>query len=183
MERSRKNRDREEVDSRKDEHRGSPNRGVLAFVEGSEICADIATECPNCGTLCEFLVDRCPICGKRFDIASTGLVSMFSDMDFDTDHAAEIACPVCGETVKPKRGKCPECNEPISFTSPHDPGVKVDPIVHDDNVVFVHLDVESGEVNCLQRAENASGFEHLSVHVETVGQGEFDRDRKGVWRM
>jgi len=161
----------------------SVQQGVLSFAEGCEICIDFATECSNCGTLIEFFTERCPICGKKLDVAETGLASMFSDMDFETDHSAEIACPVCGEVVRPSRGKCPECKEPIGFTSSRDPGSKVDPIVHDDNVVFIHLDVESGEVNCLQRVENASGFEHLSVHVETIGQGEFDRARKGVTRM
>jgi hypothetical protein len=160
-----------------------PNPGVISFAEGDEICIDFSMECANCGTMIEFLTDRCPICGKKFDVSNTGLVSLFSDMDFDTDRASEIDCPVCGEKIRPVRGKCPECSEPISFTGSHDPGIKVDPIVHDDNVVFVHLDVESGEVNCLQRAENGSGLEHLSVHVETVGQGEFERSRRGVSRM
>jgi len=183
MEHGRKKHCSKDAISQTNEHVASANRGVLSFAEGDEICTDFAAECSNCGTLCEFLSERCPVCGKKFDVAGTGLVSIFSGMDFDTDHSAEIACPVCGETVRPKRGRCPECKEAIGFTSSHDPGVKVDPIVHDDNVVFVHLDVESGEVNCLQRSENASGFEHLSVHIETVGQGEFDRERKGVSRM
>jgi len=156
--------------------------GVYSFAEGDEICIDFAIECENCGTLIEYLTERCPICGRKFDVADTGLASLFSDMDFDTDSETEIDCPVCGEKVKPSRGRCPACKESIGFKR-DDPGIKVDPIVHDDNVVFVHLDVESGEVNCLQRVENSSGLEHLSVHVETIGQGEFERGRRGVSRM
>jgi len=174
---------RKEAKARAGKNGPGAEQGVISFVEGDEICIDFATECANCGTLIEFFTDRCPICGKKFEVAHTGLVSLFSDMNFDTDRAAEIDCPVCGEKIRPSRGKCPECREPIGFASPDDPGVKVDPIVHDDNVVFVHLDVESGEVNCLQRVENSSGLERLLVHLETIGQGEFDRGRRGVSRM
>jgi len=159
------------------------DQGVISFVERDDVCADFTTECENCGTLIEFFTDRCPVCGKKFEIADTGLVSLFSDMSFETDRPTELDCPVCGQRIRLAKGKCPKCKEPIAFAGRDDPGVKVDPIVHDDNIVFVHLDVESGEVNCLQRVENSSGLEHLSVHVETIGQGEFDRARRGVSRM
>jgi len=159
------------------------DQGVISFAEGDEMCIDFAVECENCGTMIEYLTERCPICGRRFDIADTGIASLYSDMEFDSDHAAEIDCPVCGEKVKPSRGKCPACKESIGFTKADDPGAKVDPIVRDENVVFVHLDVESGEVNCLQRVENSSGFERLSVRLETIGQGEFERGRKSVSRV
>ncbi len=167
----------------RDEFDSEHDQGVISFAEGDEIFIDFAVECTNCGTMIEYLTDRCPMCGKRFNVADTGLVSLFCDMDFDTDRAAEIDCPVCGVRIRPVRNKCPDCGEPIGFTGSHDPGIKVDPIVHDENVVFVHLDVESGEVNCLQRVENGSGFEHLSVHVETIGQGEFEHAHRGVSRM
>ena len=183
MERRQNKRSSKAAKARVKEDGVATEQGVISFTEGDEICIDFAMECENCGTFIEFLTDRCPICGRKFDVAETGLVSLFSDMDFETDRAAEIDCPVCGVRVRPSRGKCPECKEPIGFTGRDDPGVKVDPIVHDDNVVFVHFDVESGEVNCLQRVENSSGLEHLSVHVETLGQGGFDRRRKGVSRM
>ena len=155
----------------------------IGFAEGDEIFIDFAIECENCGTLIEYLTERCPICGRKFDLADTGLASLFSDMEFDSEDAAEIDCPVCGERVRPFRGKCPACKEAIGFNRNDSAGAKVDPIVRDENIVFVHLDVEAGEVNCLQRVENSPGLEHLSVRLETVGQGQFERNRKCVSRM
>ena len=155
----------------------------IGFAESDEMCLDFMTECANCGTIIEFYTDRCPICGKRFDVSDTGLVSLFSDMKFETDRPGEVNCPVCGDMVKPSRGKCPACKELIAFSGPKDPGIKVDPIIHDDNVVFIHLDVEAGEVNCLQRSEEGFGLERVSVHLENIGQGEFERGRKGVAHM
>lgn len=159
------------------------DHGVISFAEGDGTFIHFAIECENCGTMIEYLTDRCPICGRKFEVADTGIAGFFSDMEFDTDRTADVHCPVCGERITPSRGRCPTCKEPIGFTRGDGTGVKVDPIVRDDNIVFVHLDVESGEVNCLQRVENGSGLEHISVHLETIGQGEFERGRKSVSRM
>lgn len=169
--------------ARSEKKRFDDETGCVNIVEGSDVVIDFAIECENCGTLIEYLTERCPICGRKFDVANTGIASLFSDMEFDDEDSSEIDCPVCGEKVKPFRGKCPACKETIGFVKNDDSGSKVDPIVHDDNVVFVHLDVEAGEVNCLQRVGTSPGVEHLSVRLETIGQGRFDHERKGVCRM
>jgi hypothetical protein len=39
-------------------------------------------------------------------------------------------------------------------------------VVHGENVVFIHLDVESGELDCLLRTPHRLGLEHLTVKLE-----------------
>lgn len=156
--------------------------GVMNYLTDTGGDPDFMLECGNCGTAIEFNTDRCPICGSRLEQADIGIASLFRDMDFEWDRPDELRCPSCGEHVKLVDGRCPSCNELISedHASASD---KVDPIIHNENVVFVHLDVESGEVNFLQRLAKKLGFEHLTVQLESVGRGGFDENWKSLSRI
>jgi RNA polymerase subunit RPABC4/transcription elongation factor Spt4 len=146
---------------------------------------DFEFECSHCGTLIGFDTDTCPICGTKFELADTGIVSLFADMEFDKDCTGEIACPLCGEKGVPDQGKCPACKEIIHGDDPKDPDIKVAPVIHNQNVVFMHLDVESGEVNYLQRLARTLGFEQLTVKLDGIGSGrlEHETDWKSLSRI
>jgi len=157
--------------------------GIINYLENDNRDPDFMVECSYCGTVIEFDTDRCPICGKKFDVTDTGIVGLFSGMDFDKDCKGEIGCPLCGEKTVPEGGKCTACGEVVHFEDPNDPSEKVEPVIHSDNVVFMHFDVESGELNYLQRLANKIGFEQLTVQLEGIGKTSFEQDWKSLSRI
>jgi RNA polymerase subunit RPABC4/transcription elongation factor Spt4 len=150
--------------------------GTINYLENDTKAPDFEVECSHCGTLIGFDAERCPICGTKFELADTGLVSLFHDMEFDKECTGNIACPLCGERVELNRGRCPSCGETVCEDNPRDPDRNVAPVIHNENVVFLHLDVESGEVNYLQRLARKLGFEQLTVKLDGIGKGGFDRE-------
>jgi rubrerythrin len=163
----------------------SPESGIMNILEDDNREPDFVTECDGCGTLVEFSTDRCPICGKIFEAADSGLVAVFKGMEFDKDCSGEMDCPLCGEVITPRDGKCTACGELVHADNPKDPSSKVEPLIHNDNVVFMHLDVESGEVNYLQRLMHKFGFEQVTVQLEGIGRAGFEHEGewKGLSRM
>jgi len=157
--------------------------GVISYLGDGKGEADFVCECSHCGTLVAFDTDKCPICGTKLENADTGLVALFYDSDFSSDADDEMDCPLCGEKVKFQGGKCPKCNGQVLPTNPKDPSLKVLPVVKGDNVVFLHLDVESGELNYLQRLATKFGLEHVTVALEGIGKGGFEQDWKGLQRI
>jgi hypothetical protein len=150
--------------------------GIINYLEKDSCAPDVEVECTNCGTLICFDAERCPICGAKFDIADTGLVSLFSGMEFDSDSSGDIECPLCGEKVVLEKGMCPSCSEVVQADNPKDPSRKVEPVIHNENVVFLHLDVSSGNVNYIQRLARKLGFEQLTVKLEGIGKVGFDKE-------
>ena len=48
----------------------------------------------------------------------------------------------------------------------------------------MHLDVETGELNYLQRLAKRLGFEQMTVHLDGIGQsGGFEKDWKSLSRI
>ncbi len=156
--------------------------GLISYLETDDRDPDFMLECSHCGTAIQFNTDRCPICGTKLESGDTGIVGLFTDMDFDWDDAGEVDCPSCGEHVKLAKGKCPACNETVCVERGK-ASDKVDPIIHNDNVVFLHLDVESGELNFLQRLARKLGFEQLTVQLEGIGKGGFDQNWQSLTRI
>jgi len=122
--------------------------------------------CAHCDTEVELSTNVCPICGTPLDFHDNGLVRLFSDMEFEDDCSGEIVCPFCGEAVVLKDGACPSCLELVHAHDIAESSEKVEPVVHGENVVFIHLDVEHGELDCLQRTPHRLGLEHLTVKLE-----------------
>ncbi len=149
---------------------GTIDRDKLECPAGRDI------ECSGCGTLIGFLTDRCPICGTKIGSPDLGIVSLFADMQFDGDSSVEMLCPACGERVKLAGGRCPECDELVRAEDPADPDKNVEPVIQDGNVVYMHLDVESGELNCLQRLARKLSFERLTFRLNCGGQVGTERD-------
>jgi rubrerythrin len=157
--------------------------GVISYLGDRKGEADFVCECSHCGTLVAFDTDKCPICGTRLESGDTGLVSLFCDSEFASDAEDEMDCPLCGEHVMLQGGMCTKCKGQVMSVDPKDPSKKVLPVVKGDNVVFLHLDVESGELNYLQRLASKYGLEHVTVALEGIGKGGFEQDWKGLQRI
>jgi rubrerythrin len=158
--------------------------GMIHYLEkeGGEK-TELAFECGHCGTVVELNTSKCPICGAMLDEGDTGLVGLFSDMEFDTSPIPEADCPFCGEHVTLSNGMCPKCNELIYSQDPKDPAKKITPIVKGEHVVFLHLDVETGELNYIQKLHRKIGLEHMSMQLDGIGRSTFDQEWKGVSRV
>ena len=156
--------------------------GTISYLEKDDSDPDFMLECSHCGTAVLFDTDNCPICGTKLDVTDTGIVSLFADMEFgENDLEEELDCPFCGDHVSLVQGACPACHEKVEGA---DSAGKIEPVVHGDNVVFMHLDVETGELNYLQRLAKRLGFEQMTVHLDGIGQsGGFEKDWKSLSRI
>lgn len=141
----------------------STESGKMSMMERSGYNFSSKTECPRCGSVIEFDVDACPICGTELGNTGGDLFSIFSDMDIDSGCSGEINCPLCGERTVPKDGNCQVCGEKVHADDPEDRVVKVQLLISGKKVVFVHLDVGAGELNYLQSLEQGHGYEQVSV--------------------
>ena len=149
--------------------------GTILYLEESVCAPDFEIECTHCGTLIGFDAEFCPICGAKFEMCDTGIVKIFVGMDFETERDAEIDCPLCGERITPEKGICPFCKERVHDDNPQDSDIKLEPVIHNENVVFMHFDVETGEVSFLQRLARCLGFEQLTVKLDKVTGGDSER--------
>ncbi|MBU0623526.1 MAG: hypothetical protein KJ672_01640, partial [Candidatus Thermoplasmatota archaeon] len=156
--------------------------GTISYLENDNSDPDFMLECSHCGTAVQFSIDKCPICGTKLDVTDTGIVSLFADMEFgENDLEEELDCPFCGDHVSLVHGACPSCKENVEGA---DAAEKIEPVIHGDNVVFMHLDVETGELNYLQRLAKRLGFEQMTVHLDGIGKtGGFEKDWKSLSRI
>ena len=138
-------------------------------------------ECGNCGTEIEFEADRCPMCGSKL-AKEGGIVDLFTGMDFDSDDSLEVDCPSCGEHVALEEGVCPQCKEKVRSAEDEKGSERIDPVIHMDNVVFLHLDVSAGEVNFLHRHAKSRGLEQITVQLEDTQRSESDGGGKDASR-
>lgn len=157
--------------------------GTISYLEADDRDPDFMLECSHCGTAVQFDTDKCPICGTKLDVVDSGIVGLFSDMKFEDENSKDIDCPHCGEHVTLMNGKCPDCGEAVRGWDPAEVVEKLDPVIHTDNVVFLHLDVESGELNYLQRLARKLGFEQMTVHLDGISRNGFDQDWKSLSRI
>lgn len=124
----------------------------------------VSLECSHCGTEIEFITKICPICGAPLTIQRGGIVSLLADSTFDEDSDDEFDCPLCGEHVLLIDGTCPSCGEIVSLAGSE----KVDPIIHMDDVIFLHLDVPLGELSYLQGLGERQRFEQMSFRIDVT---------------
>jgi len=157
--------------------------GTISYLQADHDMPNVSVVCSSCDTEIEFEVDQCPICGAKLDKAEGGLVGLFTGMEFDSDESMEMDCPFCGEHVVLANGTCPACNEAVRPADVGSPEERIDPVIHMGNVVFLHLDVSTGEVNFLQKLARNQGFEQMTVQLEGIGRSGFDKDWKSLSRV
>ncbi len=145
----------------------------------SRLPEDEPPECSNCGTEIEFEAEVCPMCGARM-AKEVGIVDLFKDMAFDSDESPEMDCPFCGEHVVLDEGVCPKCQEKVQSIEDEIGMERVDPVIHMDNVVFLHLDVSAGEVNLLHRQARNRGLEQITLQLEGTERSEDEGNGKTV---
>ncbi len=140
----------------------------------------VSIECTHCGTEIEFDTDRCPMCGTNLELPGKGIVGLTQGAEFEDDELEEMSCPFCGERTVMRNGICPQCCEAVII---HDnPDTEhLDPVIHTDNVVFLRLDVSSGEVSYVQRNARNRVLEQITVRLDEIGRA-FAGDWKVVSR-
>jgi len=157
--------------------------GTVSYLQDDHELPNISVVCSGCDTEIEFETDRCPMCGTKLDKDEGGLVGLFTGMEFDSDESMDMDCPFCGEHVVLANGTCPACNEAVRPVDVGSPEERIDPVIHMGNVVFLHLDVSTGQVNFLQKLAKKQGFEQMSVQLEGIGRSGFDKDWKSLSRV
>jgi len=143
--------------------------------EEAEQLPDISVECANCGVEIDFDTETCPMCGTKLDIQ--GIVSLVVNLEFENDPLGEIDCPLCGERAIAEDGICSRCGGEIQGEDELDIE-HVDPVIHTDKVVFLHLDVSTGQVSYIQRYGGKHESEQTSVWLDEVQRPHAGRARK-----
>lgn len=152
--------------------------GVMNYLEHKGGESDFVLECINCNTLIQLDIDRCPLCGHPLEVSDVGLLNLIQGSDFDEGCPSELECPHCGEHVTLRDGCCPACESVIVDLSPGSPGKKVVPLIKAENVVFIHIDLETGDLNFLQKHLNRVAIEHASIQLDGIGNDGVNED----WR-
>ncbi|HUW42981.1 MAG TPA: hypothetical protein VMW02_01950 [Thermoplasmata archaeon] len=151
------------------------DRGIVAYVEPRHGKKDIVFECLNCKTILEFEAKRCPFCREPLKKIEEGIIEIVNGVivgeDLDMENSQDVFCPICGDLLALDSGHCIVCE--TELVSPSDEHLaSLCPIVSTDNLIFLHLDVENGELNYLSNSEESSCEEILEPHVEV----SFDDD-------
>lgn len=157
--------------------------GIVTCLQAEEGDLDFGLECHNCGAVTQFGVDKCPLCGHSFDEWDTGLIGVLEGLKFDLDDDKELDCPMCGEHVVVDNGKCPSCNEIITYRSRHSPDAVVLPVLREKDVVFVHFDILNENLWFAQQVKFRRTSDTQTVHLESVGKSGFDHDWKSLARI
>lgn len=157
--------------------------GLMHLLEDDRTDPGFVSECSRCGTVVELDTDRCPMCGATLTLEDHGLVRIFKDMDIAPGPVEEADCPYCGEHVTLESGHCPVCDKILDVRDGgRDPLLKVCPVLLADNVVFMHLDIGTGEIDILQRGLGRPRYHQMSLLLDWAGNGDQGADRKAPSR-
>lgn len=128
-----------------------------------EASEQVLLTCGRCGAMIEFQVDRCPLCGAELVPGDSGILGLIEDLRFDDEQPKEVDCPFCGEHVAMTGGRCPACSEEFDADAPRGEFGKVSPVVQEHDIVYLHLDVESGDLDYVHRT--SGGHEQLKINI------------------
>lgn len=157
--------------------------GIMSYLEPDGEDSDFVLECGHCGTLVQLDITHCPMCGTGLGVADIGILSLLRDMEFDSEMVSELECPQCGDHVILHEGVCPACQSVIVDPMTSADLNKMIPIITTENVVFVHVDLETGGLNYIQRHLNKLAAEHTSIQLDGIGNGGFDQNWEGLSRI
>lgn len=155
--------------------------GIVRFMDSPGACKT-GLECASCGTVIELSTDACPMCGHQLSQPDLGLIGVLDGSEFDPGRLLDVDCPFCGERVTLEHGRCPACKEILDRGGRSEPASKVLPVLRLSGVVFLRLDVDSGEICFLRRNGNGCGYGHALIELGH-GHGEVQgRTRSGSSR-
>jgi rubrerythrin len=160
-----------------------PVRGEVTCLENDEGESDFGLECQGCGTVTQLGVDRCPICGCDFEEEDAGLLHLLEGLKFDLDDDKELDCPSCGEHVVAKDARCPSCGEPICFRFARSKEAAVLPVLKERDILFVHLDVMSGDLHFAKKVRFKRTSTVQSVHLDSMTKSAFEHDWQSIARI
>jgi rubrerythrin len=157
--------------------------GIISYLEPNTDESDFVLECSHCGTLVALDIVHCPMCGTELGVSDVGILSLLKDTEFDTESISELECPHCGEHVTLKDGVCPSCETLIIDLDASGAQNRTIPIIRNENVVFVHVDLETGDLNYIQRHLCKLAIEHTSIQLDGIGNESFDQNWEGLSRI
>jgi len=145
------------------------DHGIVAYVEPRHGSKDAVFECLNCKTIIEFDAGRCPFCNEPLKKIEEGIVEIVNGVivgeDLDMEISRDVFCPICGDLLALENGHCIVCE--TKLVSPSDDDLScLCPVVPSANLVFLHLDVENGDLNYLSNSEEPSCEETLEPSAE-----------------
>lgn len=151
------------------------DHGIVAYVEPRDGSKDAVFECLNCKTVIEFDAGRCPFCNEPLKKIEEGIVEIVNGVivgeDLDMEISRAVFCPICGDLLALDGGHCIVCE--TKLVSPLDEDFsRLCPVVPSSNLVFLHLDVENGDLNYLSNSGKPSCQEAL----ESPAEDSFDVD-------
>lgn len=155
---------------------------IMSLLDDDRTDPGFVSECSHCGTVVELMTATCPMCGTPLEHLSVGLVDIFADMEFDPEPFLDADCPYCGEHVTLTSGNCPSCGEAVDVRDERDPTLKVRPVLRTKDVVFLHLDIETGEINVLKRNGVGHGYDQVFLHLNGAGNDGLGKGRPGPLR-
>jgi len=145
--------------------------GIVAYVEPMHGSKDAVFECLNCKTILEFEAERCPFCNEPLKKIEEGMVEIVDGVivgeDLDMEISRDVFCPMCGDLLALEGGHCIVCG--AKLVSPSDENLSsLYPVVPSHNLIFLHLDVENGDLNYLSNSEEPSCEKTLEPPAEDL---------------
>lgn len=140
------------------------DHGIVAYIEPRHGSKDAVFECLNCRTVLEFQADKCPFCKSPLHKIEDGIVEIVNGVivgkDLDLEISRDVFCPICGDLLALDDGHCIVCE--TKLVSPSNEALSsLCPVVPFNNLVFLHLDVENGDLNYLSNSAETSCEEVL----------------------
>jgi RNA polymerase subunit RPABC4/transcription elongation factor Spt4 len=133
--------------------------GIVAYVEPRHGSKDVVFECLNCKTVLEFEAKRCPFCNEPLKKIEEGIIEIVNGVivgeDLDMEISRDIFCPICGDLLALENGHCIVCETKL-VSQPDENLALLCPIVPSNNLIFLHLNVENGDLNYLSNSEEPS---------------------------
>ena len=147
--------------------------GVVAYV-GRPKAGDGPLECTRCGTILEIELTRCPLCGGTTKRMVSGIAKIITGLIPNADEVSDSM-----DEIPLGRDSDGEEYSPFEYLHGHDTiddSRPILPSLPSEKGFFVHLNVESGEIDYLTRdlaAGNSAGAD-ISC-VQKVEIDAFDR--------
>ena len=157
--------------------------GLMNYLEQDDEESEFMLECPQCSAVVQLDEERCPVCGTTLEPSDVGILSLLRGLDFNSEDLSELECPQCGEHVTLENGVCPVCEAMICDPEGSGDDKKLVPVIGNDNVVFIHMDLEKGDLNFIQKHLGKITPDHVSIQLDKISSSDFDHEWKGLSRI
>ncbi len=151
------------------------DHGIVAYVEPRHGSKDVVYECLNCKTILEYEAERCPFCREPLKKVDEGIVEIASGVivgeDLDMEISRDVFCPICGDLLALDGGRCIVCETELVSSSEESLSSLL-PVVPSNNLIFLHLDVEKGDLNYLSNSKESP----VETKPEPPAEDSFDDD-------